>query len=563
MRDAPSPSDANQASSQHRLKAQIRGPKAKLAILAAAAHGVLLLSDGVYWDSWLIQGRLREDDFAGLAYFYSEVGMPEYAGLHWLLAKLTFPFGHRLAAFTCAVLIPLLVHDVFLAATQGRKQTSFWAGVFVAVSPSLWTPVAEPSITTYYLFLTCFLAGVAIYLRAPQVDGHLAWPRAATGLTLMLASYPFKALIVFSIIPALLAAGQHSRHREVHTTPLRGWNWYVVSPCLTAVAFYFAHKTIAPPHGMFAAYNTPSFSLSAGGIVTYFIRHLQYSLVSYPDAAIRSAMQSPVEIIAVGVAFASLAGQPTTREARSSRLLAYVGTAALMAGAFPYAALNKAPNMVVGWETRHSILTSLAMAAITVALSEGIAEPTRNWLRAFWAAMCFSFVFSNHLALQARHVKSIALSRELGLLQEGHSTGFILNDSWPLWSNQPYIAEELAALRYLSSQRMDSLILDARQESLAALDFRSLSLHWQRRYHLADVRCPMQWRSLHLTRGQHDYSPSEIAVRYWAYRFLWPGRMPDFIAKLLRVDVGEPQENPSVYEQCLAATSGAKKNNNH
>lgn len=520
----------------------------ELLTLVLIVHAPLLVLDGVYWDGWILQGRVAANDYERVAAFYSEVGMPEFAPLHWALSTFSFPFGHRLAALVAAIVISASALGIARKLLPGRDETAWWIAAFLSASPGLWTSMPEVSITTYFLFLAVFAGGSLLVLqgyeskKAPWVlGGHLV----------LTASFAFQSLVPYSAALGgllLLFFRQKSGRLE-------RWHWIAAAaPSVCAVIFFGAHRLLAPPHGMYAGYNSPGVSFGAGGFATILIRQLQYVLFSFYDAAIANFLASPIEVLALGLLLVLFLPRGGESPDPAPRIL-WVGLALVLIGAVPYAAVNKGPNMAIGWEVRHSILATLGLSVLVVGLSERLSQALRRPLRVFLVVVGAAFVFSNYLSLQARHAKDLSLSRALAAANLPAATGVWVHDAFPLWSEQPYITTELAALHRLATNKTDRVLIDAREKG--QFDFVGLKKHWQVRYSMESASCPESWVDLTISPGRVRFSQAEIAIRYWTYKFLWKSRMADFLDGLARVEVSEARADPEASRQCREAPTPA------
>jgi len=60
-----------------------------LLFFTLAAHGIILLNDGLYWDGWMIDSWQRRKEWNAMKRFFSEVGMPLQHHLHKFIALYT------------------------------------------------------------------------------------------------------------------------------------------------------------------------------------------------------------------------------------------------------------------------------------------------------------------------------------------------------------------------------------------------------------------------------------------------------------------------------------------
>ena len=51
-------------------------PYLLIGVMALLSHGLLLLNDGMYWDGWLLDNHLAEDDWGEVNKWATDSGMP-------------------------------------------------------------------------------------------------------------------------------------------------------------------------------------------------------------------------------------------------------------------------------------------------------------------------------------------------------------------------------------------------------------------------------------------------------------------------------------------------------
>ncbi len=235
--------------------------------VALAAHGLLLLNDGVYWDGWIVYSAYHLDkDWQSLALWFSQYGTPWLAYLHAAMGFCpAVLLGYRLLVFAALTVSSVLVYRIGVVS---RYLTAEEALAVALLSLSYPADQAAVTIITmpYHLFYMVFLVGVLLALLAERMlaPSRLVWRIAA--LACFFASFTVASLLVFYMgFLLLLMAYARSLHglslREaLLRIPLRRLD-FVLLPFL----YWFIKNTWFAAYGTYATYN--QIRLSPTGIV--------------------------------------------------------------------------------------------------------------------------------------------------------------------------------------------------------------------------------------------------------------------------------------------------------
>ncbi len=138
-----------------------------LLLATVANHGLIVLSDAVYWDGWLIRGWYRQNDFATHKISTWENGLPIYYYIDRIMAMLPNPFFlYKLFSLVCIFSVSLTIYGICLISGFFSCFESLaiallclcYPGQDYIVEPSMITPYV---FTPPFFFLACLLGILA------------------------------------------------------------------------------------------------------------------------------------------------------------------------------------------------------------------------------------------------------------------------------------------------------------------------------------------------------------------------------------------------------------------
>lgn len=174
----------------------------RLFMLAILTHGLMLINDGIYWESWNIHTNYVSVDGDANAHRVSDIDGRVFSRLIYreIIAFLfpNFAFGFRLAAFSCIIISTLLIYLLSGYVSTISQAQRFWLSAFVLASPhhvlSLDYVYVQYSLDVMLFYLATLLAIQA------NVDQHQKWLRLIFrifAILLFFLSFSTGSLLVF------------------------------------------------------------------------------------------------------------------------------------------------------------------------------------------------------------------------------------------------------------------------------------------------------------------------------------------------------------------------------
>lgn len=337
-----------------------------LLLLYTLNHGwVLLLSGAIFWDDWILYGAKEATvislfDQHGSAWWY------HFGWVHVLLLK-AGPWVFRVLTFVLMfgagiALDRVLRHFGFIS-----PRMRFVIVLLFLALPLYWGRLALINIHYTICYFLFFLAWAG--MRKHRV----------MSLALFFLSFSTNSLLVFFVIPFadLCFGGLRKGHHpnSILRAIVRNMDFAILP------FFYFAAKNIwYRPHGLYAGYNEDysARDLPHQLIVQWndFVRTLAEFITVFRVSRGTTLTLQFVGSVLVVAALVALLRVPHTpiRELVQSRLPVVArlvrwlaaGALAMIAGAFPYWVVGKAPTFS-DWGSRHQLLLPLGAALVLAA----------------------------------------------------------------------------------------------------------------------------------------------------------------------------------------------------
>ncbi len=528
-------------------------------IVAAAlvVHGLLLVSDGVYWDGWLIYTWLTEKNWAELHAWARESGVPWLAYLHGSMGRLpSVVFGYKAVAFVITVLSALLTYRICKGSCFLSRAESLAVALISLCYPAFQVR-AELIVLPYSLFYCVFLLGVWLAMCAERAEGagHVVWRSCALASFFVAFAVNSLLMFFFGVLLFLFFYAKQTSGRSwgvMFTRLLPRRLDYLMLPFL----YWGFTRTFFPVHGHYAENNYNQITFSLGAFVNGCALFFANSIYTQINESLLIFMGQPVVLLALVVLAAW--GYRALRVDRvqgpgvfvTYAALAY-GLLLLFIGIFPYVAVGKWPT-AHGWESRHSLLMALPLALIIVAcLRLAFTTASGALGRAGWTVLILllaGFSLSTmkaYVGWQARWVKDRSIMAKLADMPQAKACSvFWIEDRFPLGGEESYRFYEWAYLfkQVWGDQRRIGIDYRSGPERLASLAKKGnlFSARWA----LAqfDPTGPQARLTIRCAYGRTD-DPYRLCALYQFYRFVRPGRMNDFLKSVVDVDV-EPLSSP-------------------
>ena len=520
--------------------------------LLVAVHGVILVNDGVYWDGWLFFTQLVEGRWDIMRETFFSMGNPAAYYMHRVVSGTTGGvLGYRLWTFAGIGASALLAARLLSKAELlTRGQIGFVAAI-VIVFPTFNISTLDLAISLYGLFWTLFLVGGVL-----GVEGEVSASRPkAVALRVaahvaFFCSFWIKSFLVVYFAWLALLALVSLKKRDERPSPgaLASFAVRHVDYLASPFAFWIFAKLAFPlrgPSADFTTYNQISFSPSV--VLDALLMFFTTSFVRLPNAILTHLFATPIVLVAVAIAGALVAAR-FAREVEARRgpdtrapKVLLVGLVLFVMGAFPYAAVGKAPT-VAGWDTRHGLLVVIPTGILLVGLAQLLVErdalPRRVVAAGLFAIVvtCGYTTWSSHIEWQARWAKDRAFMLRLSESADAKATSvFELEDRFPLGGESSYRFYELASIfkRVWGDESRIGYDVSATTYE-KTLEHRAL---FTSMYNLGALDLEGCRSRLIMKQGPRRLSHISLAARYTAYRLLAPSRLDALLRDVVEIEV--------------------------
>ncbi len=532
-----------------------------LAIFAVAAHGLLLLNDGLYGDSlgfYFHTLARRWDLFWNWAI---DTGLPLLAPFHILIGQLpNFVFGYKLVAFAALLISALCVYHIARRLSVNHADALLIAAISL-IYPAYQT-TAEHTTAAYLASLSLFLVACLISLRAIQHTGARRLISDLVALTLFAISFTTGSLLTFyACFVFVLFVESRTRLTNIRAMiacALRHWH-YLALP----IVYWVVTRMFFPPIGIYAGYNLPG----ASALLSW------RAWAQFIDKAIVGQFVWSLDVLNAAGAILALLLLPIyqrvfDRTERNSithylKMLA-LGAVLLVMGILPYVAVDRLP-VLHGMMTRLSLLVGIPIGAIFVALVRLVfvrnlrlgAVVTLIVLAAFVRAQ-----IDQYIAWQAQWAKDRSVIVNLRASSAIQKYSIIeVNDQfsglpgeWWTYYLQPFSLAWNGIFRAASDGTHWQANADA-ISTVSAPIYKGTNM-FEKLYVPERARNPQQTyinelllldgadfagcrAKLTILRNAPALTMGEfgIARRYWYYRFVQPAGMDDFLRSLTHIEI--------------------------
>lgn len=397
-------------------------------------HGLLIFNDGIYWDDWFVLD-LAKKGWPQLYDGFDMWGLAPHAYLHWAMHLISEDFTshfvtpYKLVVFLITLLTTLLVFTLCKTSKALPRFESLWiALLFVAFNPvKIWAA----SICTVYHALAIFLFLLAALIVTSNSSSlslhsnqkHLRWFLRFSSLLTFYLSFHLMSLLVFYFgflgywifLENHMSIGDHNTAKRIFHF-LKSRMDYVLLPFL----FWGVKILYFSPDADHSYYN--QFTLEPLLISKTFLEHIFYIFFQEYNNALISVVNNPVSYLLVVFCLFSFIGKKfqeseAAHKILSTRSLFCYGVVLFALAIFPYVIVGKSPLVESGYYSRHTLLTPLPVAIMSVALSRAVSKYWGLKARVSVLAILLSgFIIStnaNYLLWQARWIKNRSVMHNL------------------------------------------------------------------------------------------------------------------------------------------------------
>jgi len=556
-------------------------PYLLIGVMALLSHGLLLLNDGMYWDGWLLDNHLAEDDWGEVNKWATDSGMPAIGYFYWGLNLVGLATFYKIIAFIALFVSALLVFKISIESKWVTKVEATGIALLSLVYPAYQTAV-EMSTFRYLVFYCMFLYVILQLWKTARDEAPVLTPwRRILLLSILFISFNLNSLLVF-YFPLMLALFWGIKRSNAHLSWAEVLKKHVPAKLdFIALPFvFFAIKKIfSPTSGVYANYN--QLNLNPASIGKHVGTYIENALVGQFDAALSGLMHHPFLLlllfVATYLAYAKYAPEaagivspdPHDHPGDTPAIMLFAFAGLLLASAiFPYAAVGQSPSLE-GWSTRHALLASLPVALLIASLLRPMwfifAERPRGVMDGRFAALLIGVLLlaafslstiSTYVSWQARAVKDKAIMTVLAdtPILKGTSV-FWVDDQYPLGGERLYRFYEWAGMlkkTWGGESRIGFQLQGYSMESLGM--FRGFYTKSNLLSEFDPAGCQA---GLTIRQNVVKYSESELVWKYFRKKFFTPDELPDFLRSAIHIEVLLPDEGD---EKCLTKASIVKGN---
>lgn len=347
-----------------------------LAVIYTAAHLMLCLISGQWWDDWCYWINGPEL----LISLYSASGIPMQA--YYILCVMWLPkWGYRIVVFVLFLLVALIFYEILRQMDVFSEDDAFFiAAVAMTVPVNDARTVLNCYAYTVEIFL--FMCGFLLATKIKLFSGAKKYLIHAISLILLVGSYSMESLLVFTgmIWVYLLydTAKNNMKAKPGRRILLffRSFWDYLVLP----FAFFVLKRIFFKPYGAFAQYN----QLTKDSLITgicLFPKSAFFTGVDIGRSYIAQAGLIPLALVVAAIAgylvFKKVQTKDNGTEKGSQKkrikkwlLILALGLVTYFAGIFAYVVIRKGKTLAVTTvDSRDVMLAGFGIAVFIVAVS--------------------------------------------------------------------------------------------------------------------------------------------------------------------------------------------------
>lgn len=532
-----------------------------IGLVALLGHGLLLLNDGTYFDSWLMQPMLRERNWSEVYNWFSEMGLPVSAYVFWG-AELSGEH-YQAIAFLSKLFSAVLIYKICLRLTWVNRYEALGIALLSLAYPAYQAAVA--SCNLHYEFFYClFLLAAWLLLRSEQAGGHKGPTLFARVLTLLLffLAFNLNSLLVFYFAFLLLLF--------LHLKQANLLSWSValktllprhIDFILLPFVYWAGKKLLFPTHGKYESYNTINLSLTS--LVTHMLDFIKTAGYAQVEVSVVHLMGQPMLwILALAGIYLSysrfmkngkaavLSHIEIEQESRKTKWIFMYGILLLLSGVFAYSAVGLSPSPS-GWSTRHAILVGLPMAILIVAALRPL------WINGLYhepgnfdarlvsiligGSLLAAFTLSTinyYVGWQVRAIKDRAIMTGLSeapILKK--FSVFWIDDQFPAGGERVYRFYEWSSMfkQIWGGESRIGLQIQGYGNNPATLP--GFKQYADKFYTLSEFDPSGCQVLMEITRGPLQYSDAELVRRYFEYRFLNKAGLTGFLRGVVHLNI--------------------------
>ncbi|MCW1969052.1 MAG: hypothetical protein KIH69_013155 [Anaerolineae bacterium] len=528
------------------LARMLRHPITLIVATALAAHGMLLLNDGLYYDSWMLETHVRNGRYDIIFQWQLDHSRP-LIGVYYVIAGYLFQpiFWHKFSVWLYLIINSWLT--IKIAQSFGLLwRDCILIGIFSLVYPAYQAYIehsANPQIACY----TSFLLATWLVLRADI--GRYRLLKLVVGAALFFISFSIESLISFYIgfLALYLAHSFIVSSKLSFRQRLINKLWILLGLAVLPLIYYALTRGLFPPQAHYTDYTQPK-------IQNLFVAYYWLSFIN--NSIINILIWSSGALTGLGILGSMFAYpvlsqfvniQPSNTNARVSVTVAQMlgfGALLFFLGVLPYISGGRV-LILHGNESRFSMLIGLPMAIMITALFKWGYERLPQYthvLHILVVLLTSAFIAANvesYIGWQAKWAKDRSWMLNLKPIQNAPPISvFLLDDRWQ-WLDNERIGRYLLNDRRLDFNPMVQRTLNTDKYPIVApvqadyTDFYKEAF-FVGRYDPNGCRATL---TIERNPAAAQMGQFGIARRYWYYRFFAPDQMNAFLRDLTVVTV--------------------------
>jgi hypothetical protein len=509
-----------------------------IAAVTVAAHGLILLNQGIYWDGWMHYTFAVEHRWQNLYTDYLlPVGRPMAALTYWFLGSLPLPLiAHRWLTLGLLVGRGCLIYAIGIKTKWLTSFESVALAILTVVYPAFdvaFEFTLFPHVLSYFLFVLGAL--LSITMAEQPVGSKRAFLRILSLLAFALSFTVESFLVFFYWFLGLFFIKITDEEQPVsyYLKRLVGLTDYALLPIVYWVVDWYAF----PTSGTFAQFNT--------------IQLIPAQIIQMYEQFLRLAIWQPLGdfhmlLWLFVLALLSIKKLPWKCQLGKGRRGYFVLVAGIVGLAFaimPYASVGKPP--IGGWENRHALLIGLPVALMLIGLLRlGIAGHQHSGVVALSVVAVLAGGFSydlwgSYIEWQARWVKDLSIIANLRELDEeevAQVSVYIIDDHTRLAGGERYRLYEWAALFREAWGTETHIGLTSRNDIEGFLRHGPSSEMFLTEEYLSSNFDPSGCQATLTILYNRPIGDLELALRYFYFKFLKPADLNDFLLRSILMD---------------------------
>lgn len=532
----------------------LRHPFTFIFVVAFMAHGLLLLNDGLYYDSWMLDTHLQNGRYDLIYGWLNDHSRP-FTGLYYLMTGYLFatPFWHKLSIFIYLLINTVVIYDIGQHLRLSHRE-SLLISLFSLIYPT-YQAYVEHGANSQIANLNQFLLGAWCVLCVRNHSPLTQRIALILGWGFLFVSFSTESLITFYLGFVLLLLIQQWQANGNSTKQAIDWviKYRLAFVLLPLIYILVIRVILFPPRELYVEYTAPKIENLLVPVywLTYYRNVFVYAFTW--SLTILSGMGSIMAIVFVypWLSFATTSNA-TSAKISTQRGIAFIlfGLLLLALGSVPYIAGGRL-LMAHGYDSRYALLVGVSMAIVLTGLLSVISHYLTHYneiIILVTSLVIVAFIAANidsYIGWQAKWVRDRSWMINLQPITTAQAVSvFELDDQWLPLENER-IGWYLPMDRRLDLNAMVQRTLKSDKYPIvdpvqAGYNDFYKEAFFVSRYNPAGCRAKL---TIQRAAAAAQMGQFGIARRYWYYRFFAPTGMDTFLRGLTLVTV-TPMNDP-------------------